>query len=189
MDALAMRRTPTTLLDYAVDPAALETIAIAGSIASARAHGVRSDRWLRGIDATEWSRMLDTLFPGASSQPEWQVQPDPTPDEFDDEYETLRLLLSEAVTPAEAADSAWLVSAVGSAALFDDHLWTDLQLPNRPALSQLLQARFPSLAARNTRNMRWKAFFYKQICDRAGLVCRSPSCGSCDEYEFCFGPE
>ncbi|GBE11207.1 nifQ [bacterium BMS3Abin12] len=49
---------------------------------------------------------------------------------------------------------------------------------------------FPELAARNDRNMKWKKFLYKQLCEREGIhACRAPSCQVCIDYAQCFGPE
>lgn len=68
-----------------------------------------------------------------------------------------------------------------------DHLWEDLGLPERPALGALLARRFPALHAKNVHNLRWKKFFYKQLCDRAEVkACRAPSCAVCSEYAGCF---
>jgi nitrogen fixation protein NifQ len=53
-----------------------------------------------------------------------------------------------------------------------------------------MERNFPSLAARNDKNMKWKKFFYKQLCDAEGIyVCRSPSCEVCVDYAQCFAPE
>ncbi len=69
----------------------------------------------------------------------------------------------------------------------EDHLWEDLGLPERPALGALIARRFPSLYAKNVHNLRWKKFFYKQLCDRAEVrACRAPSCAVCAEYAGCF---
>ena len=79
---------------------------------------------------------------------------------------------------------------VASACMGNDHLWQDLGLPNRIALSVLLTTHFPTLAARNTGDMKWKKFFYKQLCEREGFnACRAPSCAACIDYDKCFGPE
>ena len=44
--------------------------------------------------------------------------------------------------------------------------------------------------ARNDRDMKWKKFLYKQLCDRAEInACRAPSCSVCSDYARCFGPE
>lgn len=71
-----------------------------------------------------------------------------------------------------------------------DHLWQDLGLNNRQALSELFMHNFPRLAAKNDRNMKWKKFLYKQLCEEDGIyVCRAPSCTECKDQLNCFGPE
>jgi nitrogen fixation protein NifQ len=63
-------------------------------------------------------------------------------------------------------------------------------LPGRADLSQLLTTHFTRLATKNTGDMKWKKFFYKQLCDESGLrICRAPSCSVCDDYSNCFGAE
>ena len=53
-----------------------------------------------------------------------------------------------------------------------------------------MQRHFPRLAALNSRDMKWKKFFYRLLCDRAGIpICKSPNCADCCDYAFCFGPE
>jgi nitrogen fixation protein NifQ len=38
--------------------------------------------------------------------------------------------------------------------------------------------------------MKWKKFFYKQLCEREGVnACKAPSCAACDDYSKCFGSE
>lgn len=65
-----------------------------------------------------------------------------------------------------------------------------MSLPSRAELSQMLKLFFTSLAKLNVNNMKWKKFFYRQICGLAGLtLCRSPNCGECWDYEKCFEPE
>ncbi|MGB1090876.1 MAG: nitrogen fixation protein NifQ [Oceanobacter sp.] len=71
-----------------------------------------------------------------------------------------------------------------------EHLWRDLGLNNRTELSQMISANFPELAEKNDKNMKWKKFFYKQLCEEGGgYVCRAPSCQECATYSDCFGPE
>lgn len=70
------------------------------------------------------------------------------------------------------------------------HLWEDLGLPSRPALTALMGRHFPRAVALNDRNMRWKKFFYRQICaDAAFSLCLSPSCDDCPERRDCFAPD
>ena len=84
----------------------------------------------------------------------------------------------------------WLALIVATACMGGDHLWQDLGLWQRADLTQLMSRNFPGLTALNTRDMKWKKFLYKQLCDRAGVyVCRSPSCEVCVDYAKCFGPE
>ena len=79
---------------------------------------------------------------------------------------------------------------VAAACLGGDHLWRDLGLASRQQLRELLQHNFPQLAQRNVNDMRWKKFFYKQLCEQdGGYVCRSPSCEQCPTHHDCFGEE
>jgi nitrogen fixation protein NifQ len=83
-----------------------------------------------------------------------------------------------------------VAEAIAQASLGDNHLWQDLQLASRAELSALFERHFPRLAARNTQNMKWKKFLYKQLCEREALfVCKSPSCAVCSDHAQCFGPE
>jgi len=84
----------------------------------------------------------------------------------------------------------WLAEIVATACLGMDHLWQDMGLWSRKELSELMRINFPSLAARNDRDMKWKKFLYKQLCEQQGIyVCRAPSCDVCSDYDVCFGPE
>ena len=77
-----------------------------------------------------------------------------------------------------------------TACLRDNHLWQDLRLANREELSLLLKKHFKTLFDKNTADMKWKKFFYKQICESEGFyLCKSPSCGVCVDYAKCFSPE
>jgi nitrogen fixation protein NifQ len=106
-----------------------------------------------------------------------------------DEYEDLLALLLEHRRD-HGDESTWLASVVAAACMGDNHLWQDLGLANRLELSELMQTYFPFLYARNTGNMKWKKFFYKQLCEQAGVrACRAPSCAECAEYVVCFGSE
>lgn len=106
-----------------------------------------------------------------------------------DEVEDVRDLLYEHRS-SDSNDSRWLAHAMAVGCLGSDHLWQDLGLPERRALSQLLQEHFTTLHARNGNNMRWKKFFYKQLCERAELhICKAPSCAECIDYPLCFSAE
>lgn len=92
---------------------------------------------------------------------------------------------------AEQDDSErWMAEIVACACMGADHLWQDLGLWSRVDLSRLMTQNFPALAAKNSRDMKWKKFLYKQLCERAAVpVCRAPSCEVCADYADCFGAE
>ncbi|MBI5920751.1 MAG: nitrogen fixation protein NifQ [Betaproteobacteria bacterium] len=106
-------------------------------------------------------------------------------DEFDDLVE---LLSNHAID--QSAEVQLLGRIIAHACLGENHLWQDLGLPERQALNHLMRDFFPTLHALNTGNMRWKKFFYRQLCEKEQvLICKSPSCGDCCDYAACFGPE
>ena len=87
-------------------------------------------------------------------------------------------------------ETEWLIGIIVAACLGSDHLWQDLGLWSRKELSAMLGHNFPELAARNAKDMKWKKFLYKQLCEAEGLyVCRAPSCEVCLDYRNCFGAE
>ena len=109
-----------------------------------------------------------------------------------DEITDLMSLLRDHADPGagSTADLDAVAWAMACASLGDQHLWQDLGLPSRRELTLLIEHWFPQLAALNTHHMKWKKFFYKQLCLREELlICRSPSCSVCPEHQACFGPE
>lgn len=105
-----------------------------------------------------------------------------------EEWLEVRDLLLQYVEPNRS--SFWMADTVAAGCLGGNHLWRDLGLPNRQSLGELLNGNFPILAARNTKDMKWKKFFYKQLCEADGsYVCRAPTCEQCTAYDDCFGPE
>ncbi len=172
------------LLAAARDPEDIVTLAFCGVLA-------RSP--IFKLEAPQWTRLLGRYFPRASPG-----EADPaalsaagavctaiSPAEFDD---LLALLLEH--RRDEAEETRWLAHAIASACAGGNHLWEDMGLPSREALSRLIKQHFPLLYFRNTGNLRWKKFFYKALCDRAQVrLCKAPSCGVCCDYAQCFGPE
>ncbi|OIQ90850.1 NifQ [mine drainage metagenome] len=90
----------------------------------------------------------------------------------------------------DAPEEAWLAHIIARRALRPNHLWQDLGLPLRDDLSRLMERHFPALAARNSGEMKWKKFFYRELCGLEGvLICKSPVCESCGDFSSCFGGE
>ncbi|MDD5033935.1 MAG: nitrogen fixation protein NifQ [Methylococcaceae bacterium] len=182
------------LMAYAREAQDFSTCAFASAIELARSSSRLSGRMGFGLDLAEFKALLDQYFPGAERHyltPGFRAalaagsKRRPSIDEFDD----LVGLLFEHRSD-DKRETRWLCHAIAACCMGDDHLWQDMGLPNRQALSDLLARHFTVLFLRNTAGMRWKKFFYKLLCERDGaFVCRSPSCAVCAEYANCFGPE
>jgi nitrogen fixation protein NifQ len=144
-----------------------------------------------GLNYVAFAKLLVALFPHFVPPQGWlaaqqaTIRKDGVLSEFPD---LLQLLLDHrAIADEHHRNVAHLVV---TACMGGDHLWQDLGLPERKALSALLSCHFPVLAAKNTGDMKWKKFFYKQLCERDGInACRAPSCAACCDYAKCFGPE
>lgn len=144
-----------------------------------------------GLGISSFYDLLQVRFPHFTPPPHWlAVQAEAVGNgralgEFPD---LLQLLFDHrAIADEHHRNVAHLVA---TACMGGDHLWQDLGLPDRKALSTLLSDHFPSLASKNTGDMKWKKFFYKQLCEREGIkACRAPSCAVCCDYAKCFGPE
>jgi len=176
----------------ATDPTAL---ALAGVLAAAyERHGAQVLP-LPGLSAAQTRQMLARWFPGADlalqlawADPACARRAEPRLDEIED----LVALLKDHADPAAgpAGDMNCVAHALACASLGDNHLWQDLFLPSRRELSALIERWFPRLAAKNSHDMKWKKFLYKQLCEREELfICRAPSCSVCTDHAVCFGPE
>lgn len=140
-----------------------------------------------GIDEQDLNRLLSQCFPSAGVRAvAWIARLDAA---GDDEMIMVRdLLLAQRSTDGEVG--RWLAAMVARRAMEPNHLWEDLGLRERAELSRLLVRHFAPLAARNTRNMRWKRFFYRMLCEDDGFVmCTTPVCTQCNDFELCFGEE
>ena len=86
-----------------------------------------------------------------------------------DEVEDVSALLMHHFDPSAGSPEAARAVAhtVAVACLGDNHLWQDLLFENRQQLNALLRHWFPSLVAKNSGDMKWKKFFYRQLCEAA----------------------
>ncbi|MBI3444741.1 MAG: nitrogen fixation protein NifQ [Magnetospirillum sp.] len=101
----------------------------------------------------------------------------------------LRALLLEFRT-AGRIEEEWLAHIIARRSLGANHLWQDLGLTGRADLSGLMRRHFLGLAELNSRDMKWKKFFYRELCQREGvLICKSPNCETCTDVALCFGAE
>jgi nitrogen fixation protein NifQ len=106
-----------------------------------------------------------------------------------DEIADVAALLTEYAVE-DTPETRALILRIAASSMGPNHLWQDLELPDRAALGELMQRHFPMLKARNDKQMRWKKFIYRELCARAEvLICKSPHCEQCDEVHVCFAPE
>jgi len=139
-----------------------------------------------GLNPVEFSVLLVRHFPGADLHTRFAES---TADLRELERDDVFALLFEHRAGNDDSE-LWMAQIVTAACMASDHLWQDLGLWSRDFLSQLMMQNFPALAAKNTRNMKWKKFLYKQLCEREEInTCRAPSCEVCTDYQKCFGPE
>lgn len=141
-----------------------------------------------GLSSVDFHRMVIRHFSGqdilteANNKAEFDKERIP-------EWEDLVNLLCEYRAGNDVSEE-WIAHIVAAACMGLDHLWQDLGLWSRKELSEVLSLNFPELARRNNKDMKWKKFLYKQLCERDGTyVCRAPSCDVCADYQVCFGPE
>lgn len=129
------------------------------------------------------SHMLTPVPSSALPEPVWTASSGVT---MDEEIEDLvQLLLEHATHPGVLA--VHLARALAVASMGPNHLWQDLGLGDRAQLNALMREHFTSLSRLNSGNMRWKKFFYRQLCERADiLICKSPHCEQCDDKPLCF---
>lgn len=176
------------LLAAARSPADVLTLAFAGVIALAPKRRAPYDAPIADLDDAAISELQRRFFSGLRRPIASAMVPLPAESRFDEFGDLVALLLDHRTHLDDT--SYWLSHAIATACTGGNHLWQDMGLPGRGELSQLMKIYFTSLALMNTGDMKWKKFFYRQLCERAGLnVCRAPSCGVCGDYDHCFGPE
>lgn len=140
-----------------------------------------------GLSESWFEAMLQHHFPGAVLK--FPLSGSCVDERRDDELEDLRTLLLYH-RAHDSASEVWVAEIISVACLAHDHLWQDLGLWQRKDLTDLMRNNFPTLAARNDLDMKWKKFLYKQLCETEGVyICRSPSCEVCLDYDACFGNE
>ncbi|UWU68130.1 nitrogen fixation protein NifQ [Bradyrhizobium sp. NC92] len=140
-----------------------------------------------GVTGKELAALLEHYFPSTDIKADKQLSHFNCQE--DEEVALIRdLLLAHRST--EGNIGGWLAAMVARRAIEPNHLWEDLGLRDREELSRLLNRHFAPLAARNINNMRWKRFFYRALCETDGLVmCTTPVCTQCNEFNVCFGAE
>ncbi len=101
---------------------------------------------------------------------------------------TLHARLMDDANPAvDRDDASCLASIIAHACLRPDHLWRDLGLDGRDAVSAMLDRYFPALAARNVTHLRWKKFLAQEVAASLDVAPGpAPGCPGCEDFGFCF---
>lgn len=140
-----------------------------------------------GLTPEAFDAMMQRFFPGFDlpSIPErsdaWLTQ---MPEKGE-----LESLFSEFAVDDDP-ERSWIASIIIAGCAGRHHLWHDLGLFSRADLTAMIAGNFPELAARNERDMKWKKFIYKQLCEREGIIaCPAPTCDACADFAICFAPE
>lgn len=161
--------------------------AFASMIARLCTGGGAMPDWL-GLEPAAFGCLMQYHFPGTDLGEQPRVGRPIDRDRNNERDELVRLMLMDKA--GNAPSEVWMAHVVAAGCMASDHLWHDLGLWQRADLTALMRRNFPPLAARNVKDMKWKRFLYKQLCEAEGIyTCRAPSCEVCTDYHDCFGPE
>lgn len=140
-----------------------------------------------GLSSDELAALLKKNFPSVRIKGDDLLLGSKRDD--NDEVTMVRdLLLAQRST--EGDTGRWLAAMIARRVMEPNHLWADLGLRDRGELSRLLNRHFGPIARRNVKNMRWKRFFYRTLCEDDGLIlCTTPVCTECKDFNHCFGDE
>ncbi|MBF0175965.1 MAG: nitrogen fixation protein NifQ [Magnetococcales bacterium] len=140
-----------------------------------------------GLAKTAFVRMIRYYRLEKKPAPGWDI-PQQHPSFMPERNDLLHLLHDHRTVPHHEAQ--WMATIVVTACSGSDHLWSDLGLRHRDDLSRLLLHNFRTLAQRNTGDMKWKKFLYRQLWEQEGFsLCAAPSCHVCPDCPPCFGLE
>ncbi|MFZ6640201.1 nitrogen fixation protein NifQ [Undibacterium sp. TC4M20W] len=98
-----------------------------------------------------------------------------------------QLLLDHQAVSVNVRHASWLASAIAAASFGSRHLWQDLGVPGREAVSTLMRDYFTELYLANTQNLKWKRFLFAEPGRKQGKDdLRPPKCTHCDDFHVCF---
>ncbi len=156
-------------------------------IASWQTGGGSMPPWL-GLSPAAFRCLMEHHFAGAGMEKMPPRGKEIAQDRMEEIDDLVRLMLVDKA--GESPSEVWMAHVVAAGCAASDHLWEDLGLWSRADLTALMRRNFPALAARNVKDMKWKRFLYKQLCETEGIYsCRAPTCEVCSDYPVCFGPE
>ncbi|MBR7963890.1 nitrogen fixation protein NifQ [Burkholderia vietnamiensis] len=185
----ARERVLQALLSAAADAASADTRLFAALVA---ARACRDELALLGLPSVQLNGLVARHFPHLGPADAAMLLPSdscaPLAAAHAHFVATLLALLMQDAHPAIARDDAECIAViVAHACLRPDHLWRDLGLDGRDAVSAMFDRYFPALAARNVAQLRWKKFLAQEVAASRGQVAGpAPGCPGCDDFGLCF---
>ncbi|OXI79695.1 hydrogenase [Burkholderia sp. AU31652] len=161
-----------------------------GALVAARAR--RNELGLLGLSRRQLAGLLTRQFPHLPAAEVAALAPTAAtavlPSTHAAFVTTLHTRLMNDANPATDRDDAGcLASIIAHACLRPDHLWRDLGLDGRDAVSAMLDRYFPALAARNVAHLRWKKFLAQEVAASLDVPPGpAPGCPGCEDFGFCF---
>ncbi|MGS0894446.1 nitrogen fixation protein NifQ [Burkholderia stagnalis] len=192
-DSQACDRTPDRILQRLLSGAAdarSPDAVLFGTLVAARA--CRDELALLGLSRPQLSGLLARQFPhlpAGDADTAGAVLATPLlPPVHATFIAALHARLMRDVHPAvDVHDADCLASIIAHACLRPDHLWRDLGLDGRNAVSAMLDRYFPALAARNVAHLRWKKFLAQEVAASIGVPPGpAPGCPGCEDFGVCF---
>ncbi len=146
-----------------------------------------------GLKPSDIDKIFAIYFPGFDPDQLRKTIPKNNSHQPEINQEVLNILLSH-VSRDQAGRlahvSEMLAKIIAARATYPGHLWVAMGFFERPQLTAAICRHLPTLAIANDKGMRWKRFLFRQTCDlNGGVMCKSPNCGDCSDYDFCFAPE
>ncbi|MBN3781428.1 nitrogen fixation protein NifQ [Burkholderia sp. Ac-20345] len=185
----AQQRTLQSLLSAAAN-ADTPDASLFGALIAARAH--RNELGLLGLSHSQLADLLAQQFPRLPAADVAALMPTAAmallPSTHATFVGTLHARLMDDANPAADRDDAGcLASIIAHACLRPDHLWRDLGLDGRDAVSAMLDRYFPALAARNVAHLRWKKFLAQEVAASLDVPPGpAPGCPGCEDFGVCF---
>jgi nitrogen fixation protein NifQ len=141
-----------------------------------------------GLDRAELTKLIGRFLPHRASLLATIGADDGRGEDAVEEPDVRAYLLEFRAGRDEA--EVWLAAILARRSREANHLWQDLGLAGRHELNTLLRRHYPELVQRNSGDMKWKKFLYRELCQRDGiLVCKAPNCAVCIDFAHCFGGE
>ena len=188
----AQERVSQMLLSAATDAPSADARRF-GTLVAARA--CRDELALLGLRPARLHALLARHFPHLRPADAAALVPlaaaAPLPNPHADFVATLHaLLMHDAHRAVDRDDADCVATIIAHACLRPDHLWRDLGLDGRDAVTAMLDRYFPALAARNVAQLRWKRFLAQEVAVSRGLPPGpAPGCPGCEDFGFCFPHE